>query len=130
VIYIGNIIICTLANGCVDMTYQNTGERSLRKDTMTDSTRIVEEVEWTQDVVRIGGSHEALHKVNRGQLDHGFNDISPSNLESIPSTLGYRSGWLSGVLMALLVITVVPLVPMLCAFIAGIFINRSISNKE
>jgi len=130
VIYIGNIIICTLANGCVDMTYQNTGERSLRKDTMTDSTRIVEEVEWTQDVVKIGGSHETLHKVNRGQLDHGFNDISPSNLESIPSTLGYRSGWLSGVLMALLVITVVPLVPMLCAFIAGIFINRSISNKE
>ena len=96
---------------------------------MTDSTGIVEEVEWTQDVVKIGGRHEALHQVNRGQLDHGFNDIRPSNLESIPSALGYRSGWLSGVLMALLVITVVPLVPMLCAFIAGIFINRTITKE-
>jgi hypothetical protein len=102
----------------------------LRKDTMTDSTGIVEEVEWTQDVVKIGGRHEALHQVDHRQLGHGYDHSSASNLGVVSSSMGYRSGWLSGVLMALLVITVVPLVPMLCAFIAGIFINRSISNKE
>lgn len=107
------------------MTYRSYGERNLSRGMKRDSTGIMVEAEDIRDVVRVRRPHEALH-----QVDHGFSDGSASNLGVVSSPLGYRSGWLSGVLMALLVITVVPLVPMLCAFIAGIFINRSISNKE
>ena len=107
------------------MTYRSYGERNLSRGMKRDSTGIMVEAEDIRDVVRVRRPHEALH-----QVDHGVSDGSASNLGVVSSPLGDRSGWLSGVLMALLVITVVPLVPMLCAFIAGIFINRSISNKE
>ena len=112
------------------MTYRSYGERNLSRGMKRDSTGIMVEAEDIRDVVRVRRPHEALHQVNHRQLGHGYDHSSASNLGVVSSPMGYRSGWLSGVLMALLVITVVPLVPMLCAFIAGIFINRSISNKE
>ena len=37
----------------------------------------------------------------------------------------FKSGWLVGVTMSIVVITVVPLIPILIAFCIGLFINRN-----
>ena len=94
---------------------------------------IKESSETADTVVRTGVQYEENQLVYPADTRRDNNGISRRNDSldtSEHNTFSFKSGWISGVLMSLVVITIVPIIPMIIAFVVGIFINRNIKENK